>query len=376
MKKIGILVPSLQGSGIGKVPAIHSKMFFEAGFDVDIITEYGEPIFPYSGKLINLKLKKKKGISKIINFLKLIYKIRKIKKIKKYDFFISHTPHCDIANALTKNREIVITTVHNNIEKKYSKYVKMILPLVIKRSDKVVSVSKEIRDILVKKFHNSEKIVCIYNPIDLDLVKSLSKLPLPEHLKDKNFILNVGRLDRQKGQWHLIKAFSLLLQEHPDLYLVLIGEGTYRDHLVSLVESLGIRDKVYFEGFQKNPYNYMKNASIFALPSLFEGLPLVLIEAMSCKTPIIATDCISGPKELLLYNGIEAGFLIPDRSDLKELTTLTISDFDKLISHKMSFILKNKEYVSEVINNAYLRTNEFSLNSILVSWKKLFNNYE
>lgn len=376
MRKIGILLPSLElANGICKVPATHSKMFAEAGYDVDIITEFGDgkPIHSYNGRVINLSIKKRTGVFKILSLIELVTKLRKIKIKNKYDYFISHTPHCDIANIITKRNEKVITTIHTNITEYYSKSVKKIFPLIIKYSDSIVAVSSEIEKFIKNKYQNDQKICSIYNPVDINSILQLSKEELPEHLKNKSYILNVGRLNRSKGQWHLLKAFSLLTEENPDLYLVIVGGGELKNELTTLARNLNIQDKVYFEGVQSNPYKYMKNSKAFVLPSLFEGLPLVLIEAMVCKTPIISSDCISGPKELLSYKGDKAGILVPDLGDFNELSTSKISDFDRIIAEQISFILKDKVAANKMTQKAYERAHDFSLEKILISWENLFN---
>jgi glycosyltransferase involved in cell wall biosynthesis len=121
-------------------------------------------------------------------------------------------------------------------------------------------------------------------------------------------ILSVGRLDPQKDYASLIKSFARVRQSLPARLLIL-GEGPERDALVSLVRQLGLEQEIVLPGFVSNPYPYMSKSSVFVLSSRWEGLPTVLVEALYCGVPVVATDCPSGPREIL-RNG-QYGTLVP-----------------------------------------------------------------
>ncbi len=121
-------------------------------------------------------------------------------------------------------------------------------------------------------------------------------------------ILSAGRLTSQKDFPLLIKAFALVRQSLP-ARLVILGEGPERAALVSLIKQLGVEEDVHLPGFVSNPYPYIARASVFALSSQWEGLPTVLVEALYCGAPAVATDCPSGPREIL-RNGLY-GKLVP-----------------------------------------------------------------
>lgn len=122
-------------------------------------------------------------------------------------------------------------------------------------------------------------------------------------------ILTAGRLFlRQKDQPTLLKAFAEVLKSQP-VRLVVLGEGPDRAELLALSRELRIRECVDFAGFQSNPFAYMAQARVFVLSSIHEGLPGVLIQAMACGTPVVSTDCPSGPSEIL--EGGKWGRLVP-----------------------------------------------------------------
>ncbi|MGX2041938.1 glycosyltransferase [Methylocaldum sp. MU1018] len=111
-------------------------------------------------------------------------------------------------------------------------------------------------------------------------------------------ILGVGELCARKDFITLLKAFAELRRGRP-CRLVIGGEGRQRDKLLQLARDLGVSDDVDLPGFLANPYAYMRRAKVFALASICEGMPVVLIEAMACGTPVVSTDCPSGPREVL-----------------------------------------------------------------------------
>jgi glycosyltransferase involved in cell wall biosynthesis len=108
-----------------------------------------------------------------------------------------------------------------------------------------------------------------------------------------------GRFTKDKGQWYLIRAFKKILNTIPDVRLVLLGEGKLQGYAKKLTSDLGITDKVHFLGFQQNPFKFISQATVFAFPSLWEGFPVALVEALICKAAVVAADCKSGPRELL-----------------------------------------------------------------------------
>ena len=111
-------------------------------------------------------------------------------------------------------------------------------------------------------------------------------------------ILSAGRLVGQKDFSTLIRAFAEVVKSRP-ARLVILGEGRERDALAALVRELGIGHAVELPGFVANPFAWMARARVFAVSSIYEGLSMVLVEAMACGTPVVSTDCPHGPREVL-----------------------------------------------------------------------------
>jgi len=169
-------------------------------------------------------------------------------------------------------------------------------------ADAVVAVSKGVADDLqghAKLSHSLLRV--IQNPVITPELMTMAEEPVDhpwfrEHAVP--VVLGVGRLTRQKDFPTLLKAFALVREKRP-CHLTILGEGHGRVLLESIAEDLGVKEDVLMPGFVGNPYAYMSRAAVFVLSSLWEGSPNVLTEALALGTPVVSTDCPSGPREIL-----------------------------------------------------------------------------
>ena len=178
-------------------------------------------------------------------------------------------------------------------------------------ADAIVAVSESVADDLSHIGLPRDRIQVIYNPVITPELLKLAPAPVqhPWFQPDQPpVILAVGRLKPQKDFSTLLRAFAQVRKVHPARLLIL-GEGPKRKDLEALVTELGLTSDVSLPGFVINPYAYMTQASLFVLPSRWEGLPGVLIEALYCGTPLIATDCPGGSRDIL--NQGQYGQLVP-----------------------------------------------------------------
>jgi glycosyltransferase involved in cell wall biosynthesis len=139
-----------------------------------------------------------------------------------------------------------------------------------------------------------EKIEIIPNGIDPSLVSTTSTAPLGA----QKLVGMVGRLTRQKGIEYLIRAMPTILSKHRNVRLLIAGRGEEESRLKTLVRQLRLEQRVKFLGYLDNPASMMRNLNVFVLPSVWEGFPYVLLEAMVLKRPIVATD-IFGVNEII-----------------------------------------------------------------------------
>lgn len=169
-------------------------------------------------------------------------------------------------------------------------------------ADGIVAVSRGVADDLIPAARLSpESVQVIYNPIVTPDLQEKSRCRV-EHpwfgAGEPPVILGVGRLTAQKGFDVLIEAFAQVRRSQRARLLIL-GDGEERPMLEARIRQWGLSKDVDLPGFVSNPYPYMALSALFVLSSRWEGLPTVLVEAMALRTPVIATDCLSGPREIL-----------------------------------------------------------------------------
>ena len=271
--------------------------------------------------------------------MKIIFKIRK--KIDMYPMWLNILI-LKIADYIRKNKPrviLAIDTIPNIIVSKAKKFVyipisitlseqttpsigfkfdkrKQLIEYWIKtlypKSNAIVAVSQGVAEDLIYNYGvPEEKVSVIFNPVVTKELFDMALEDISHPWFEQNrlpVILAVGRLAKAKDYPTLFRAFSLVRQVRPAKLLIL-GEGEERANLERLAIDLGIQNDVSMPGFVDNPFAFMSKASVFVLSSAWEGLPTVLVEALACGCPVVATDCRSGPREIL-DNG-RYGRLVP-----------------------------------------------------------------
>ena len=401
MFRIGFIIPTLSNGGAERVVSLLSQYFSDKeNYKVFIFLFKNDVVYNYGGKLINLNLnfnKNRNPIIKYSNWKNAISIMNYEKKRRNLDVVISFLTYSNLLNIFSKNKENTIISIRNNLDGKlfrHNNFYNFCKEMIIKQLYKkhsIVSVSKKIKVDLLKKFNFDEKkIKVIYNPIDINKINKLKKKSISSNYSNlfkKKVVINVGSLDYQKGQWHLIKAFKKVKQKiNDDVVLLILGKGNYEKSLKKLASKLGLSKDIYFLGFVKNPYKYIYNSDIFVLSSLYEGLPNVLLESFTCGTPVISTDCVSGPKELLApdlfshnkkikdINYCKYGILIPpfslEQCERKMFSAKNISK-EKFLSESILKLIFNDKLHEKYKMKGKKRSFDFSISNIGSVWEEL-----
>jgi glycosyltransferase involved in cell wall biosynthesis len=233
---------------------------------------------------------------------------------RKPDILISHLAHANVAAvvaaACARTGTKVILIEHNDntlldqarTRSKASNLMQRFKSLSYNRADTIIGVSQGVSEYVSRTFKVPlSKIETIYNPVVSRSLLERSQEPLAHPWfapGEPPVLVGSGRLREQKDFPTLLKAFARV-RAQLRCRLLILGEGEERPALEAEIAALGLQDDVALPGFVENPYAYMRGAALFVLSSRWEGLPTVLVEAMACGCPVVATDCPSGPAEIL-----------------------------------------------------------------------------
>lgn len=230
----------------------------------------------------------------------------------------------------------VLVTMHSNLSQLMAQTSHTrggLIPTLMKAffpfADKIVAVSKGVENDIKNIFDfANDQLTTILNPVIPPNIAMYAKQPV-EHpwfqTAAHPIIIGIGRLSAEKDFASLITAFATV-RKFKDARLMILGEGEQRQALEALITDLKLNDVVTLPGFVNNPYAYLSKAQLFVLSSRFEGLPTVLIEALALGIPVVATDCESGPREILRDG--ELGELVPV-GDSDALASAIIQSLDR-----------------------------------------------
>ena len=308
-KKIVVLVINcLQGGGAERVVLTLGQGFYELGYEVHILRF--KPLVEYDlGPNLNYHVLRFKPYKLIPGserrdriFARAVDKYVS-QNIGQPDIVLSNL---DRADSILSNSKLpnIFYVIHNTVSLLYKfnktsaaddRKSKMIN---IYSKHPCICVSKGAEKDFIKSFGDITPTIAIHNPIDRDGIKKQADAFVPDY---QNYIIHVGSFKDAKRHDLLVKAYAQTDQSMP---LLLLGQGKHKSETEQLVKELNLEEKVVFLGFCENPFPYIKNAQFKILTSDWEGFALVIAEALVLGTPVISTNCPSGPSELLPENNL------------------------------------------------------------------------
>nr|WP_166177829.1 glycosyltransferase [Altererythrobacter segetis] len=316
--RIAIFLPDLGGGGAERVMVTLANEFLARGVAVDLVLV--DKSGPYLSlvadgvRIIDLRARRMaRALPPLVRYL----------RAERPKTLLSALSHSNIVAVLAGRLARTSVRVVLSERVSYLAYeqfghgfsntiVQKLMKLLYPAADAVVTVAEAMIDELASKVGvPRDRLFAIANPVvDDELrIQALAEPsfwpPLPE---GRRVVLGAGRLSPQKDFATLIDAFDRVWPE-VDAALVIIGEGPMRGELEALVAARDLQDRVFLPGFLSPPFPLMRRADLFVLSSRFEGLPGTLIQAMACGTPVVSTDCPTGPSQIL--DGGKWGVLVP-----------------------------------------------------------------
>ncbi|ADU31892.1 glycosyltransferase [Evansella cellulosilytica] len=298
-----------------------------------------------------------------------IFSLSKIIKEKDIDIVFSTIPRVNtiaiLATRLSFSKAKCVVREADNLGGTFKEDLQLRgFGMMYKLSNQVVSLSEGVKENLVSKYKvKPSHIEVIYNPVDIQHINhkivtgKVDSQFQPIFETGDKVIITAGRLVEQKDQTTLLKAFAKVNEEISS-QLVILGEGPLKDSLISEAKQLNIENRIHFIGFQSNPYIYFKHADVFVLSSIHEGFSHVIAEALATKTPVVSTNCKSGPSEVL--NGGEFGYLCP------------VGSVEEMKAYILKVLKKEKDEVNQMIEHGYRRAHDFDAKKIVKQYEEIF----
>lgn len=398
--KLLFLITSLHRGGAERVLSNISQNFPDDVECTVLINKKYADDYPFKGKIITLDIGEDFSTSPVFQLKVLLKRLRVLRKLKRsgeYQACISFMNSSNFANILSGNKRCkTIVSIHASYagmgKKVYKQIIISMASLLYRFADAIVPVSEVIKGELVNNLHiNADKIHVIYNAFNISQILDYIKQPIEdpdveEFIRDSFVYVNMGQLTHVKGQYHLIRAFSKVRTQCQNVKLIIMGEGKEHKYLTEIVQSLGLMDCVKILPFQSNPFRILNRCNVYVFPSLSEGYPNALCEALICGLPCIATNFKSGVREILApdtdityQNKDEVeyakyGILTPVCSGKKYTGADMLEREEELLAEAMLQIQTNDTLYTKYQKAANERAAHLDIKPIIGQWIELINN--
>ena len=354
-------MPSIEGGGVeknlfivsnylakklGKISIISASLKYKSKFSKNV-----NLIGPNS-KIWDLKSRRMKYLICLFFLIKQIISNKNI-----LVFAFQANIYCII---VCKLFGIKIITRSNSAPAGWSKNIikRLIFKFFLNSADLVIANSEEFVRSLKKEFNLDA--LCIYNPLDVNNIIYQSNKNTKKYFKTKKIkILNIGRFTDQKDQITLVKSLNEI-KNLINFETIIVGRGILKNQIKLDINKYKLSNKIKVLDFMQNPYPIIKESDLFILTSKYEGLPNVLLEALTLKKFIISSDCETGPKEIL-SNG-KGGLLFK------------VGDY-RTLAKKIIFFTKNRKKLKKKILFGYKELKRFDYNKNLNKYLVTVNKY-
>jgi N-acetylgalactosamine-N,N'-diacetylbacillosaminyl-diphospho-undecaprenol 4-alpha-N-acetylgalactosaminyltransferase len=378
-EKITIFLNSLTSGGAEKVVSVVVNRLVRDGHSVELICIerddfYKVPVEVERVYLSNLK-KEDSGLKKLLYLPLLAFKLKKHIKRNNIKLIQSHIYRANFTNIISKlfgskHKVEVVEVISITFFKKGGLSNKINLFLIKKLyryADLILFKAQRMKTEFLKNIYYRGENIVINNPYDIERITLLCDEKIDDFIFDeaKKYIVNIGRLEEQKNQITLIESLTKM---DKNVELIIMGDGSKREELEEYAKRNALSKRVHLLGNRDNPFKYIKKSDVFVLASREEGFPNVLIEAMICGVPVISTDCISGPREILAPKS-DIEFQLKDSIEFAENGILyPVDDMNGLVE-ALDTLFHDSGMRDRYVKKALEKSKEFSVDKIVEKYK-------
>lgn len=296
----------------------------------------GEGVFPTALKQRNLRYFQIDG-NRWYHIPKMLFNLISLLRREKFQIVHLHMLKATILGGLAARfagkTKTILTKHYTDELSKHNKIVNILDNFFTKNADNVAAISDYVKNDLIKLSVPESKITVILNGTDLKAFDKLSEcyFPLPDsELGGKFLIGTVGSLTARKGHRYLLQALQIVLRKHPNLHLIIAGEGPEREKLENLIEEMKIKNNVTMLGFKENIAPLLRKIDVYIHPSVNEPFGIAILEAMAAGKCVIASS-VEGVPEIITEG--ENGLLVP-ATDVESLAQAISTALDNLSQTK------------------------------------------
>lgn len=384
---ISIFINSLTSGGAEKVVLTLHDRFKAKRCKVELVFIEKERFYPLPEGTPVKYLSDKESLEK--SWLGIPYVFLGAFRLKRYvrqnqiSVVQSHLPRANFTNVLSRilgSKHYAQIVIHSRMNFDHQPVWKRIISKwvyrqIFMRADAVISIcdvmKNEMNDYLgLEKHPNHQR---IYNPHELSEIRQKAKEPVEgfKFSPDKKYIIWAGRFVARKRVEDLITALKIVRQSIPNVELLLLGTGEEMEKMEALSQKLDLSKQVHFLGFQANPFAFISKSDLMVICSSMEGLPNIIIESMACGTPVISSDCISGPREIL-HPHSDLSQLLKDKNELGDFGILHPVGNVNLLADAILLLLTDETLRSNYIETGYSRASDFEAEKIGAIYSNTF----
>lgn len=372
--RIGLLIPKITGGGAEKfVKRLAEELQTYQEIYV-IIYSNDNKSEKYGFKVLAIDNEKFKQFRQLRRWRKLIA----LKKELGLDVCISFLENPNALNIISRTKKCKSYISIRNYKSKQLKGLKgkiyaLIIRYLYKYADLIITNAKKSRRDLIDNFGLDKlKIKVIYNLYNIKKISAMAQEEVEGELVpifNKGVIISFGRYEKVKGFKELIYSYVKSGVYKMGISLILMGDGSQKTELINLVNDLGMAENILVLNYKDNPYKYISRSKFFILNSYYEGFPNALVESMICGIPVISTNCLSGPSEILhdgSYNinkeSYTLGIMVP---------TPEADNADEILASAIQALSVDDDLALKLSQLSLERANAFDKEEIISNWLEI-----